>query len=95
MLDHFMDLICAVRVANMHLSLPQQITVYNYYMRHYVSRITELFPDMALKPSHHGALHIGDIIKNLSPVHAHSAPFFERYINFFHQINTNQKIGTS
>ena len=95
MLDHFMDLVCAVRVANMHLSSPQQITAYNLYIRRYVSRITGLFPDTNLKTSHHAALHIGDVIGNLGPVHAHSAPYFKRYINFFHQINTNQKISTS
>ncbi len=58
MLDHFMDLVCAVRIANMRHSSQQQIIAYNRYIRRYVSRITKLFPDTALKTSHHAALHI-------------------------------------
>ncbi|KAG6913339.1 hypothetical protein DXG01_007577 [Tephrocybe rancida] len=38
-------------------------------------------------------LHVGDNMELFGPVHAYSAPFFERYINFFHRINTNKKLG--
>ena len=93
MLDHFMDLVISIRVANMRISSPRQVDKYNLHIRRYVARITTLFPDRRLVPNHHAALHIGDVLENFGPVHSHSAPFFERYINFFHRINTNQKIG--
>ena len=93
MLDHFMDLVTSIRVANMRLSSPRHVEKYNEHIQRYVSQITTLFPDRKLVANHHAALHIGDVLGNFGPVHSHSAQFFERYINFFHQINTNQKIG--
>ncbi|KJA14089.1 hypothetical protein HYPSUDRAFT_72760 [Hypholoma sublateritium FD-334 SS-4] len=88
LLDHFMDLVTSIKIANMRLSSPRQVDRYNLHIRRYVSRITTLYPDRKLVPNHHAALHIGDVLQNFGPV-----PFFERYINFFHHINTNQKIG--
>ena len=93
LLDHFMDLVTAVRTANMRVSSPSQIDAYRKFSNRYISRIQVLFPDQKLKPSHHAALHIDDFLQLFGPVHSHSAPFFERYINFFHQMNTNLNFG--
>ena len=95
LLDHFMDLVAAVRIANMRISSPSQVDSYRRFSSRYISKIQVLFPDQKLKPSHHAALHIADFLQLFGPVHSHSAPFFERYINFFHQINTNSKFGMS
>jgi len=94
MLAHFMDLVSAVRIANMRIMSQQQIKAYNDCIRHYASRCKELYPNKTLKPVLHAALHIGQILDLFGPVHAISAPFYERYINFFHRMNTNKKVGT-
>ena len=93
MLDHFMDLVSAVRIANMRISSQNQIKAYNRLILRYATRHSTLFPDVSLKPVLHAALHIGDMLDRFGPLHAISAPFYERYINFFHRLNTNQKIG--
>ncbi|KAF9455342.1 hypothetical protein BDZ94DRAFT_1316338 [Collybia nuda] len=92
-LANFMDLVAAVRIANMHVSTQNQIIAYNQTIERYVTGLQRLYPNFKLKPTHHVSLHIGDILWLFGPVHSHSAPFFERYINFLHRINTNQKLG--
>lgn len=92
-LRHFMDLVTAVRIANMRVASKTQVDAYNKFIFRYVTDMATLYPNETLKPTHHAALHIGDILGLFGPVHSHSAPFFERYINFFHRINTNQRLG--
>jgi len=93
MLAHFMDLVSAVHIANMRIMSQQQIKAYDDCIRRYASCCKELYPNETLKPVLHTALHIGQILDLFSPVHAISAPFYERYINFFHHMNTNKKLG--
>lgn len=93
LLANFMDLVSAVRIANMRVSSRNQIHAYNQHIFRYITGIKHLYPDEKLKPSHHAALHIGEILNLFGPVHSHSAPFFERYINFLHRVNTNKKLG--
>ena len=93
MLENFMDLVIAVRIANMRVTTSSQISAYNEHIQRYVSELQSLYPGENLRPTHHAALHIGDILERFGPVHSHSAPFFERYINFLHQININNQVG--
>lgn len=93
LLVHFMDLVNAVRIANLRVSSQTQVEAYNFHILRYVSNIERYYPDTHLLPTHHVALHIGDGIELFGPVHARSTPFFERYINFLHRVNTNQKLG--
>lgn len=93
LLSHYMDLVAAVRIANMRVSSPNQIREYNKHIGRYVQNLSRLFPDQGLKPTHHAALHIGDMLGLFGPNHSHSGPHYERYINFFHRINTNSKLG--
>jgi hypothetical protein len=94
LLRHFMHLVTAVRIANMRISLPNHIRTYNQHIFAYARGWDTLFPDEPLKPNLHAALHIGNMLDKFGPVHAISSPFYERYINFFHQLKTNRKIGT-
>lgn len=95
LLENFMHLVSAVRIANMRVTTRNQVLSYNKHIFAYAEGLKVLYPDAKLRPSLHGALHIGDILELFGPVQSHSAPFFERYINFFHRINTNQKLGKS
>ncbi|KAJ3513964.1 hypothetical protein NLJ89_g2648 [Agrocybe chaxingu] len=93
LLDHFMHLVAAVRIANMRVSSDCQIQAYGVHIKSYVKDIRRLYPDQHLKPTHHAALHVQDMLALFGPSHSHSGPHYERYINFFHQMNTNNKIG--
>ncbi|KAJ2932129.1 hypothetical protein H1R20_g4968, partial [Candolleomyces eurysporus] len=93
LLDNFMHLISAVRIATMRRSSPAQIEAYDLHMSAYSRGTLELFPEYSVLPSHHAALHIGDMLKRFGPKHSHDSPYYERYILFFHRLNTNNKIG--
>lgn len=93
LLENFMHLVSAVRIANMRVSSMNQIKSYNIHIFRYVQGIKTLFPTHKLKPNAHAALHIGDIMELFGPVQSHSTPFYERYINFLHRVNTNSKMG--
>ncbi|KAG6883399.1 hypothetical protein C0995_012348, partial [Termitomyces sp. Mi166 len=80
-------------IANLRVTSLQKIAAYNDHIFHYAKNCLQLYPDEQLKPNLHTALHIGDFMRLFSPVHAYSTPFYEQYINFFHRINTNKKIG--
>ena len=71
----------------------QQIKAYNDCIHCYANCCKELYPNETLKPVLHAALHISQILDMFGPVHAISAPFYEHYINFFHCMNKNKKLG--
>ncbi|RXW11977.1 hypothetical protein EST38_g13878 [Candolleomyces aberdarensis] len=93
LLDNFMDLVSAVRLATMRRSSPVQIAEYNRHIIKYTKGTLKLFPEYSVLPSHHAALHIGDMLQQFGPKHAHDSPHYKRYIHFFHHMNTNHKIG--
>ncbi|KII89487.1 hypothetical protein PLICRDRAFT_108974 [Plicaturopsis crispa FD-325 SS-3] len=93
LLRNFMDLVSAVRIANMRVTSRTQIDAYNHYIFRYVAGITRLYPDQQLKTTHHEALHLGDTTELFGPVHSHSAPFYERYIHVLQRLNTNKIPG--
>ncbi|KAJ3525918.1 hypothetical protein NMY22_g10376 [Coprinellus aureogranulatus] len=93
LLDNFMHLVSAVRIATMRTSSPEQVAAYNTHIFEYTRGALELYPDYSLLPSHHGALHIGDVLTRFGPKHSHDSPYYERFINFFHRMNTNRKSG--
>jgi hypothetical protein len=88
-----MHLVTAVRIATMHTSSAQQILEYKAAIQAYTSGVTKLFHEYHILPSHHAALHLGDILERFGPKHAHDSPYYERCINFFHRMNTNKKMG--
>ena len=92
-LAHFMDLVSAVHIANMQVTSPNHIQTYNTHIQWYTWKLKALFPDENLKPAHHAALHIRDMLHLFGPNHSHSGVHYEQYINFFHHMNTNEKIG--
>ena len=92
-LQHFMQLVNAVHIGNMRVVSAEHIAAYDFYMTKYIKDIKTLYPDQHLKPTHHAALHIGDMLGLFGPSHSHSSPYYERHINLLHHINTNSKIG--
>lgn len=93
LLRNFMDLVTAVQIANMRISSPSHVSAYNQYITSYAEGLKVLFPHKKLKPTLHGAFHIGDMMLRFGPGHSHKASYYERYIGFFHKLNTNGKLG--
>ncbi|KAJ2931557.1 hypothetical protein H1R20_g5541, partial [Candolleomyces eurysporus] len=93
LLDNFMKLVTAVRIATTRMSSHSQIETYNRIILEYTQGVQQLFPDYQILPSHHAALHLGDVLERFGPKHAHDSPYYERCINFFHRMNTNKKNG--
>lgn len=95
LVDNFMHLVSAVRIAAMKTSSAAHIEAYNREIFEYTRGALELYPDFTILPSHHAALHIGDMLRRFGPKHSHDSPHYERYIRFFHQMNNNHKLGES
>lgn len=66
---------------------------YMFYMRNYLSGISDLFPEYTLKPIHHYSLHISDILRLFGPLHGTWAFSTERLIGRLQKFKTNSKIG--
>ncbi|KAH9052740.1 hypothetical protein EDB87DRAFT_1581462 [Lactarius vividus] len=85
-LQNFMDLVCAVQIAN-------DIELYEYYIQRYLTDFKTLYKSAKVKPIHHAALHYGDTLRGFGPAHTHGAAFYERYIHSMQRENHNMKLG--
>lgn len=59
----------------------------------YLNIIKELYPNIAWRPNHHAALHIGPFLLLFGPMHGWWMFVFERVIGILQKTNTNEKIG--
>ncbi|KZT11807.1 uncharacterized protein LAESUDRAFT_615925, partial [Laetiporus sulphureus 93-53] len=79
-LDHTMQLVCAVLLACKHATTLSHIQHYQQYMQNYVSQLSTLFPNLEHESIHHMAFHISDFLKLFGPVHSWWCFPFERLI---------------
>jgi hypothetical protein len=92
-LENFMDLVCAVQIANLRSISKKEIELYEQYIFRYVTTFKSLYKLAKVKPIHHAALHYGDILRGFGPAHTHGAAFYERYIHSMQCKNHNMKFG--
>lgn len=93
MLDNFMHLVTAVKLASMRCMTPTRIDDYAFHMHSYLSGLLELYPNTALSPYQHLALHIPHFLEGFGPVQAWRCFSFERYNYLLQNIPTNMKFG--
>ena len=93
MLENFMDLVAATKLANMRTITPTRIADYDFYMLRYLQRAVILYPNVSLRPYHHLSLHYSRFLKNFGPTHSWRCFPFERYNYLLQQVNTNSKFG--
>jgi hypothetical protein len=62
-------------------------------MRAYLKSLRDLFPEMKLRPNHHNALYLGELLLRFGPVHGWWMFPFERLIGLLQKINSNKKMG--
>lgn len=94
MLECTMFLATALCWATSHRTSEKHASEYMRNMRVYLSSLWMLFPDRDLRPNHHSALFIGEMLLRFGPVHGWWCFPFERIIGLLQQINTNSKLGT-
>ncbi|KDR73100.1 hypothetical protein GALMADRAFT_73332, partial [Galerina marginata CBS 339.88] len=91
--EHTLDLAMATSWGLSRRTSKYHAERYAFYMHRYLCTIKELFPDYDLKPNHHYALHIQDILLLFGPLHGTWAFSLERLIGRLQGMNTNGKIG--
>ncbi|KDR65231.1 hypothetical protein GALMADRAFT_46839, partial [Galerina marginata CBS 339.88] len=67
--EHTLDLAMALAWGLSRRTSEFHAQKYTYFMRRYLAGIQTLFPDYTLKPNHHYALHIPDILMLFGPLH--------------------------
>ncbi|KDR67756.1 hypothetical protein GALMADRAFT_79375, partial [Galerina marginata CBS 339.88] len=91
--EHTLDLAMAISWGLSRRTSRHHAERYAFYMHRYLRGIQVLFPDYDLKPNHHYALHIPDILILFGPLHGTWAFALERLIGRLQGLNTNGKIG--
>ena len=93
MLENFMYLVNATKLAHMRVQTASRIEEYQRSMSLYLEGMCQLYPGQSLKPSHHLSLHYPRFLRLYGPVHSWRCFPFERYNYLLQQINTNGKFG--
>ncbi len=91
--QNFMDLVCAVQIANLRLVSKQDIKRYEHYIQRYLVGLKSLYKLVKVKPIHHTALHYSETLRSFGLAHTHGAASYERYIHSMQTQNHNIKLG--
>lgn len=92
-LDNFMDLVAAVKIAHLRVLTPKHINKYQTLMHRYLRALQQLYPHAPITSLQHMSLHLPDLMKRFGPVHAWRCFAFERYNGVLQNIPTNYKFG--
>ena len=93
MLDNFMDLITAIKLASRRILTEQTINDYQFRMTWYLKRYIQLYPDHGLHPYHHLTLHLPQFLRAYGPAQSWRCFAFEKYNHSLQKIKTNGKFG--
>ncbi|GBE86757.1 hypothetical protein SCP_0906380 [Sparassis crispa] len=92
MLQNFMDLITAVKLASLRTMTSERITRYRRHMHRYLRTLLELFPGTTISPNQHNSLHLPEHLERFGPTHSIRAFSFERNNGDLQTILTNNKM---
>ena len=92
-LDNFMDLVAAVKIAHLRTLTPKLIEEYHKFMHRYLRVVQELYPHSSIYPVQHMSLHLTQLMRQFGPVHSWRCFAFERYNGVLQNIPTNYKFG--
>lgn len=93
MLDNFMDLVTACKLAMMRKMTPDRINQFQKHMHRYLETTKKLYVYTALTPNHHLSLHLPQLFENFGPPHAWMCFVFERCLRWLKFIKTSNKFG--
>ena len=92
-LDHTMQLVCAVLLACTRATDLDRMRRYRECLQAYVRELPTLYPGLDCESIHHMAFHIYDFLELFGPVHSWWAFPFERLIGLLQRLPTNHKFG--
>lgn len=92
-LNATLSLLSAVIIASSRTSSAENANSYLRYMTDYLESIKRLFPAYKLRPNHHMAMHLHEILLLFGPVHAWWTFPFERLIGMLQRMPHNGKMG--
>lgn len=93
MLDNFMHLVTAIKLANMRKMTTARILRYEFHIHQYLTTLLDLYPGTTISPYQHLSLHYGALLRRFGPTHAWRCFPFERYNYLLQKIPTNSKFG--
>jgi len=95
MLDHTMELVCAVYLACARTMSARRAQAYHSHITAYVGKLQEIHPTFSLQPNHPVSFHIYDYLLLFGPVHSWWCFPFEHLIGIIQHIPINHKFGAS
>ncbi len=93
MLENFIDLVTACKLAMMRKTTPDCIEQFQTHMHRYLETTKKLYVSSALTPNHHLSLHLPRLFENFGPLHAWVCFVFERCLRWLKFIKTSNKFG--
>ncbi|PPQ75273.1 hypothetical protein CVT24_007401 [Panaeolus cyanescens] len=93
MLENFMHLVSAVKLASMRTMSPERIQQYTEHMHKYLCKLQVLYPWTSITPYQHTALHLPDFLRRFGPTHGWRCFPFERYNYILQSTLTNNRFG--
>ena len=88
-----MLLAVALRWATSHRITAEHADRYRSHLLSYLHVIRQMCPAQDLRPNHHEAIHLADLLLHCGPVHGWWMFPFERVIGMLQHVNTNNKLG--
>ncbi|KAJ4469701.1 hypothetical protein C8J55DRAFT_402989, partial [Lentinula edodes] len=93
MLENFMFLVTAVRLANMRTITEGQIQDFEQNIRAYLEQLRILYPHTNITVYQHMMLHFGSLLRRFGPVHSWRCFPFERYNYILQNTPNNSHLG--
>lgn len=93
MLENFLHLVTAVKIANLRSITDEDINKYEEHMRKYLTGFLKLYPFAALVPYQHLAMHFPDHLRRFGPTHSWRCFPFERYNGIIQNLPSNSIFG--
>ena len=94
MLENYMDLVNAIKLATRRSFNEDTISAYQGYMQRYLEGFLRLYPHKNLVPYQHMALHFGEHMRRFGPTHAWRCYPFERMNGLVQDLPSNYRLGT-
>ncbi|KAI0740301.1 hypothetical protein C8Q76DRAFT_609410, partial [Earliella scabrosa] len=92
-LNHTMQLVCAVTLACKRTTTARRIARYRDYLTNYIRDLRVIFPHLQFESIHHMSFHIPDFLELFGPVHSWWCFPFERLIGQLQRLPTNHRFG--
>ncbi|KAH7876073.1 uncharacterized protein C8R40DRAFT_1043130 [Lentinula edodes] len=93
MLENFLSLVRAVRLANMRVVTEEDIQEFEKNIRDYLAQLRVLYPHTNITVYQHMMLHFGFLLRRFGPVHSWRCFAFERYNYILQNTSNNGHLG--